>query len=189
LLGKAFVIVQVALCLMLLAGATLLGRSLWNLQRQDLGYRPEGLIIADLPLDMTRDFGPERSRIFAGLRQPLFEKMNAIPGVRSAALSDGGPLGHMSYSTEVSLPGRPSRDDHTREIRVSARYFETMHIDLLAGRGILESDREKTPKVVVLSQPLYESSSAARTRSAATFPLRPRSTSRRHGKWLVWRTT
>lgn len=153
LLGKAFVIVQVALCLMLLAGAALLGRSLWNLQRQDLGYRPEGLIIADLPLDMTRDFGPERNKFFTGLRQPLFGKINAIPGVRSAALSDGGPFGHMSYSTELSLPGRPSRpSDHTREIRVSPRYFETMRIDLLAGRGILESDREKTPKVVVLSQ-------------------------------------
>jgi predicted permease len=153
LLGKAFVVAQVSICLMLLAGATLLARSLWNLERQDWGFRPQGLLIADLPIDMARDLSPEGTKAFAALRQPLYERMNAIPGVRSAALSFGGPLGNNSWTSDISISGRPARhSDYARVIRVSPRYFETMGIQIVTGRALGEGDRETSPRVAVLSQ-------------------------------------
>ncbi len=151
LLGKAFVVAQVAICLMLLSGAALLARSLWNLERQDWGFRREGVLQADLPLAISMDFGPERKKYFASLRQPLYEKINALPGVRSAAIAAGGPLGNQTYSSEISTPGRTSpAGEEARIIRVSPRYFETMGIPILSGRGITEQDHEKAALVAVL---------------------------------------
>ncbi len=153
LLGKAFVVAQVSMCVMLLAGATLLARSLWNLERQDWGFRPEGLLIADLPMDMATALTPVGAKPFAALRQPLYERVNAIPGVVSAALSFGGPLGNSTWSSDISISGRPARaSDYARVVRVSPRYFETMGIPIVAGRALGDEDHEKSPRVVVLSQ-------------------------------------
>jgi len=153
LLGKAFVVAQVSICLMLLAGAALLARSLANLERQDWGFRPEGLILADLQIDVTRDLTPQGAKPLTTLRQPLYEKMNAIPGVRSAALAYGGPLANSSWSSDISISGRPARaSDYAQVVRVSPRYFETMGIQIAAGPALGEADREKSPRVVVLSQ-------------------------------------
>jgi hypothetical protein len=152
-IGKAFVMVQVSICLMLLGGATLLARSLWNLEQQDWGFRPQGLLIGDLPIDMSRDIVADGTKQFEAVRQPLYEKLNAIPGVRTAALASGGPLGNNTWSSEVSISGRRARtSDYSRVVRVSPRYFETMGIQILAGRALNETDRANSPKVAVLSQ-------------------------------------
>src|SRR5207248_9544336 len=84
--GNSLVIAQISLSLVLVSGAALFARSLWNLRHQDFGLTPDTVII-DLPLQITR---PEIARHTA-LAGPLYDRLNALPGIRSAAVSAFGP--------------------------------------------------------------------------------------------------
>jgi predicted permease len=100
------------------------------------------------------------------LRQPLYDRMNALPDVRSAAVSAFGLMGSLEHTCSLSTPERPSQPgDYTRRVHVSGRYFETIGTPILAGRGIAEADRGSAPNVVVLSQ------TAARVVFGGTNPL------------------
>jgi predicted permease len=148
-LGRALIAAQVAISLVMLSGASLLARSLWNLRHQDFGFDAEHVVAADLPVE----FVPAMLRRATALREPLFDASNALPGVRSAAVSSFGMLGSFSHTVTASTPGRPmAKGDFVRLVHVSARYFETLGIPILEGRGIAAEDRETSPKVVVLSR-------------------------------------
>ena len=102
----------------------------------------------------------------AALRQPLYERMNALPQVRSAAVSAFGLMGSLQHTCSLSTAGRPAQPgDYTRRVHVSERYFETIGTPILAGRGITEADRANSPNVVVLSQ------TAARTLFGGANPV------------------
>ena len=140
---------QLALSLVLLSGAALLGRSLWNLRHQDFGFQREGTLVVELPVE----FNKAMMKRSTALRQPLYDRLNALPGVRSAAVSAFGPMGAMEHTGSVSTPGRPAQQgDFTRVVHVSPRYFETMRIPLIAGRAIDARDRAGAPLVAVLSE-------------------------------------
>jgi predicted permease len=160
--GRGLVVAQLAVSLVLLGGAALLGRSLWNLRHQDFGFQPEGAVLIDLPVE----FSPAMMRRQGAIRQPLYERLNSLPGVRSAAVSGFGPMGPLQRTITISTPTRPAREsDYTRLVHVSPRYFETMRIPLVAGRGITEEDRAGTPNTAVLSE------SAARALFGTTDPI------------------
>ncbi|MEO8369556.1 MAG: ABC transporter permease [Candidatus Solibacter sp.] len=147
--GRVLVVAQLCFSLTLLSAAALLSQSLWNLRHQDFGYDTRNVMAADIPLEMTRAVMTRRT----ALRQPLYERMNAIPGVRSAALSAFGMLSSMVHSCNLSTAERPTqRDDFTRMVHVSAGYFETAGTRILAGRGISDADRAADPKIVVIGR-------------------------------------
>jgi len=144
--ARAFVVAQVAISLLLVAGASLLVRSFWNLEHQDFGYRQEGVLWIRTPYD---------SRFASRMPQlpAIYDRMNAIPGVRSAALATTGPLGDLRDAGGLSLPERPSPDrDEGTFVKVSARYFETMGIPILVGRPISADDRQGLARVAVISE-------------------------------------
>jgi len=164
--GTALVVAQVALSVTLLSGATLLGRSLWNMRHQEFGFRSQGLLLADMEMDWSRDFGDEAARRFATLQPLVLEKLGALPGVRSVALSQGGPFSHGSSTSQFSVLGRqPRPQDNGNVVWVSPGYFETMGIPLLAGRAIAAADAAQGPKVVVIGK------SAARTLFGSANPV------------------
>lgn len=149
LTGKLLVVAQVSMALMLVSGAALLTRSLWNLRHQDFGFHGEHVLMAQLPWE----FSPRMMARYAALTQPLYDRVNALPGVRSAAFSGFGPMGGDQHTGGVSSSERPAeRSDNTRIVHVSPRYFETMGIPIPAGRGIGMEDRATAPKVAVLSE-------------------------------------
>src|ERR1019366_9165688 len=148
-LGRCLIVAQLSVSLTLLSAAALLAHSLWNLRHQDLGFDAERVLVADIPLEFTSSM----IRRNTALRQPLFDRMNAIPGVPSAAVSAFGPMGSTMYTCFLSIPERPWQPgDFTRRVHISERYFETVGTRILAGRGITEADRADSPKVVVLNQ-------------------------------------
>ena len=148
-LGRCLIVAQLAVSLTLLSVAALLAHSLWNLRHQDFGFDAERVLVADIPLEFTSSM----IRRNTALRQPLFDRMNAIPGVPSAAVSAFGPMGSTMYTCFLSIPERPWQPgDFTRRVHISERYFETVGTRILAGRGITEADRGDSPKVVVLNQ-------------------------------------
>ena len=153
LFGKALIVTQVSVSLVLLSGAGLLLRSLYHLRHQDFGYRTQGVLVAELPLQFDdAESDADRARR-AALKQPLFDRLNALPGVKSAALSFLGPMSSGQWTGRLSTPQQEEKNSQpVRMVAVSPRYFETMGIKLLAGRAIAAEDRSKTAKVVVLSQ-------------------------------------
>jgi predicted permease len=162
-LGRCLIVAQLSISLTLLSAAALLAHSLWNLRHQDFGFDAAHVVMADVPLEFTNAM----IRRNTALRQPLFDRMNAIPGVPSAAVDAFGPLGSVQYTCFLSIPERPWQpgDGYTRRVHISPRYFETIGTPILAGRGITEADRANSPKVVVLSQ------TAARTVFGRANPL------------------
>lgn len=149
LFAKSLVVAQISIALVLLSGAALLVRSLWNLRHQDFGFRRDGVLMVDLPVEFSKGLMARHN----ALRQPLFERMNALPGVHSAALSGFGIMGGMQHTSWLSSPERPSQEgDLVRIVHVSPRYFETMGIRMTAGRALSAEDRTDSPKVVVLSE-------------------------------------
>jgi predicted permease len=148
-LGRLLVVAQISLSLTMLSGAALLTRSLWNLRHQDFGFDAEHVLLADLPLEFTKAMMKQR----AALRQPLYERMNALPQVHSAAVCAFGLMGSIQHTGFLSTAERPAQTgDYTRLVHVSEGYFETIGTSILAGRGITQADRAGSPNVVVLSQ-------------------------------------
>jgi len=149
LLAKSLVVAQISMALLLLSGAALLVRSLWNLRHQDFGFRGDGVLMVDLPVQFSKDLMARHN----ALRQPLFERVNGLPEVESAALSGFGIMGPMQHTGYLSSPGRPFQaGDLVRLVHVSPRYFETMGIRIVAGRPLSAEDRADAPKVAVLSE-------------------------------------
>jgi len=133
--GRAFLVVtEMALSAMLLVGATLLIRSVANLQRADLGFDPKGLYTVYLPTKADRAPTPAARAAFMA---EFMSRLRQIPGVRSAAAAEVGP-GSRSFSI-----GRLEIDGETPPPKSSASfvdvnvidpgYFRTMGIALTQG--------------------------------------------------------
>jgi len=152
-LAKTLAVAQISVALLLLSGAALLVRSLWNLRHQDFGFRGEGVVMIDIPVEFSKTLMARHN----ALRQPLFDRMNSLPGVQSAALSGFGPMGNMQHTSYLSSANRPFRDgDLVRVVHVSPRFFETMGIRIVAGRALTADDRSDSPNAVVLSETAAE---------------------------------
>jgi predicted permease len=150
---KALVTAQVMLSLVLLVAAGLFLRTLRNLQDQDYGFERTHLLLADIGEHLA-GYAPHQ---VSALHQTLLDRLSAIPGVRSAALSATPPISGGSWSSNISLSGyTPGPKENMVSIlnRVSGQYFETTGISIVAGRGITAADTANSLKVAVVSQTL-----------------------------------
>ena len=144
---------QVAITLLLLAGAALLTTSFLRLQNQPPGFRPDGVFVGDLNLPPARypDIDTQ-SRFY--LR--LSEEMRNTPGVTAASLIQGLPLSNRNSRAPYAradgdvLPVKDRPLGLTRS--VIPGYFATLGIPLLAGRDFTERDVNNSPQVVVISR-------------------------------------
>jgi predicted permease len=148
---KALVTAQVMLSLVLLVVAGLFLRTLRNLQNQDYGFERSHLLLADIGEHLA---GYEPHQV-AALHHNLLDRLSAIPGVRSAALSATPPISGGGWSSNISLSGYtpgPKENMVSNLNRVSGQYFETTGISIVAGRGITRADTANSLKVAVVSQ-------------------------------------
>ena len=150
---KALVTVQVMLSLVLLVVAGLFLRTLRNLQNQDYGFERTHLLLAEVD-EQLAGYAPHQ---VAALHQTLLDRLSAIPGVRSVALSATPPISGGSWSSSISLAGyTPGPKENMVSIlnRISGQYFETAGISIVAGRGITPADTANSLKVTVVNQTL-----------------------------------
>jgi predicted permease len=150
---KALVTVQVMLSLVLLVVAGLFLRTLRNLQDQDYGFERTHLLLADVGEHLA-GYAPHQ---VAPLHQALLDRLSAIPGVRSAALSATPPISGGAWSSNISISGYtpgPKEDMVSILNRVSGQYFETAGISIVAGRGITAADTANSLRVTVVNQTL-----------------------------------
>jgi predicted permease len=148
---RVLITAQVMLSVLLLVGAGLYLRTLRNLQNQDYGFERTHLLLADID---ERLAGYHTTQVGA-LHQELLERLAAIPGVRSAALSLTPPISYGAWSSSISLSGyTPAPKENMSSVlnRVSGHYFETAGIGLVAGRYINDSDTASSMKVAVINE-------------------------------------
>ena len=147
---QILVVGQVALALVLAAGAGLLLRSLARLSSVDPGFRTERAQSFSLTLPEAR-YPDEDAR--GAFLDRLLETMRAMPGVRSAGAVFGFPLTGMSFSSSFRASGAaPDDNEPSAQLRVASRgYFETMGIPVVAGRGFTGRDRRGAPIAILVS--------------------------------------
>jgi len=153
---QVLVMAQISLSLILLAGASLLLRSLWNLQNQPLGMRTEGVVTAAVNLGAKSYPSPAGRLAFF---EQLEERLRRIPGVREIAICNwpppmGNQFGLMLYAG-IEVPGRPKLAAGTGGTvmtrSVTPRYFGALGIPTLRGRVFDEADRDPSRHAIVLS--------------------------------------
>jgi predicted permease len=150
-LQNAFTVVQVALAFVLLAGAGLLAKSLWNLQTVDIGFDPEGALIVSTSAPRSR-FPEivERADYF----RRLGERIRQVPGVTAAGAISMLPFTGWSNS-DFQIEGRDIPEDQLPWLEfdfTTPGFFEAMGIPLLAGRTFAESDRVGSAGVIVINE-------------------------------------
>jgi predicted permease len=150
-LGKAIVTGQVAVSLVLLAGAALFAGTMRNLMREGLGFDPSSVLAVQVDV--------EKAGVPTDRRQALFdrilERLRAAPGALSAAQALRTPIGGMSWNNQVRPEGYAPQ---TREegnmwfSRVSPGYFTTMRTSFVMGRDFDSGDVVGTPKVMIIDE-------------------------------------
>jgi putative ABC transport system permease protein len=152
-LRRLLVVVEMALSLLLLVGAGLLLRSLWNLTRVDPGFRTESVLSADVALPAARYTRPEQVGAFY---RRLLARVGALPGVRASGMISLLPLRDWGWNADLVIAGAPpqppSSDTWIETRTVSPGYFAAMGIGLTRGRLLGESDEAAAPPVVVINE-------------------------------------
>jgi putative ABC transport system permease protein len=151
--GKMLVAIQVALTLVLLAGAALFTRSLQRILAQDAGFHREGLIIVSTDALAAGYSGPR----LQAFHDALLDRLRRIPAVGSAGLSWYPPISDDmgSWTQSIEVNGVPA--DTVRQVyfnAVSPGYFATLRTRLIAGRDFTDRDRDSSTRVVVINESL-----------------------------------
>ncbi|HEY3026050.1 MAG TPA: ABC transporter permease, partial [Pyrinomonadaceae bacterium] len=160
------VVVEVALSLVLLVGAGLLGKSFLLLSEVRPGFEPEHVLTTDLSLARAKYPKPEQQQ--AGFAE-IVRRVEAVPGVEAAAFIYPLPLGGDSNSGTFLIAGRPAlrpEDKPTSNHRtISPDYFRALNIPLARGRFFDGRDNQNAPPVIIVNQTF------ARLYFAGTEPL------------------
>jgi predicted permease len=149
-LGNSLVVLQIATSLLLMAGAGLLVRSLVNLENENLGFTPDHVLLVNIDPELAG----YNSEGLPGLYQELIDRINALPGVRSASVGMTSPMSGSWGGFEVSVEGQPppSGGGAPQAVAVGPRYFETEGMRIIAGRSISAQDMGSSARVAVVNQ-------------------------------------
>jgi predicted permease len=155
---RLLVVMETALALALLVGASLLLRSLQALERVDPGVDPERLLTLRVALPAVRY--PEEKDTTA-FRERLLPEITRIPSVRNAAITNQLPLGGTRMSQNYTLEGPTSLGEEDPEVELTTYlatpgYLETLGIPLRQGRDFSESDIASSPFVAILDEGLAQ---------------------------------
>lgn len=153
LLGKALLVAQVGISLVLLIGAGLFLRTLQNLRDVDVGFNPHNLVLFRVSPQLN---GYEGERTTA-LYRDMIARLGAVPGVRAVAFSQPGLMARSVSSGGLYVQGRPygpgrEGEETINRLIVSPDFFAAMEMPLLLGRGFSGADHESAPKVAVINE-------------------------------------
>jgi predicted permease len=152
---KVLVAGQVAFTMLLLAGAALFVRTLWNLRNLDLGLRTDNVISFSIAPALN---GYDTQRSIALVDQ-LRGRIAAIPGVRSVGTAEIATLTGDDEGTNITAEGGiqlPEDLQHVNYVSVSSEYFSTLGIPLLSGREFTDADSARSPKCAVASEAMVK---------------------------------
>ncbi len=167
---SALVTVQIGLALMLLIGAGLMTNSLLKMLNKELGADPENLLTFEFrfpqnelmrPVDRYRGVGLWEIFPVTGLTfDRVWERIQVIPGVRSAAGISRPPLSGGAMGMQFFVDGKPrpesGRGQSAAFSALTPRYFETMKIQILRGRDFSRTDTATAPLVMIINKTMAD---------------------------------
>jgi len=154
-LRRSLVVAEVALAVVLLAGAGLLIRSLVRLLHVDPGFTSSGVLTARVSLSGDRyEEGPARTHVY----QRLNERLAALPGVQATAAISYLPV--TGAGTTFTVVGRPATDPGTEPVTdvriISGNYFGAMGVPLRRGRDFTHTDTGAQARAVIINEALVK---------------------------------
>jgi predicted permease len=148
---KTLLIVQATLSVVLVAGSTMLGRSLNKLEHQDFGFKVPGRVVVDMNSPSATYTQPQ----LAALNRRLEQELLTIPGVQGAGLALYNPLtdnwGEMIL-VDGHPPGKLNEESGASWDRVTANYLPNFGIQIIRGRNFTEADNETTAPVAIVNE-------------------------------------
>jgi putative ABC transport system permease protein len=154
-LRRLLVIAQVALSLLLLAGAGLLIKSFANLTATKPGFDPQHAFVAELILPKAKYPEPEKHRQFF---EQILPKLAALPGVEAAGAAFPMPFSNNDSGSAFAIVGQPPRppgqDFVASHLTITPEYFRAMATPLLRGRTFGSRDTKDSPPVVIVNDVL-----------------------------------
>ncbi|HXN53629.1 MAG TPA: ABC transporter permease [Candidatus Acidoferrum sp.] len=151
-LRNTLVVGQVAVSLLLLAGAGFFVRSFQNSARVDMGFRTANTLMVSMDLRL-QGYTDQRGQQFY---EQLRDRVKTRPGVRDAAISSFIPMGYENSSTSVFLPGQISIDksqvDNILFNSVQPEYFRTAGVPVIQGREFAHTDTATSPRVAIVNE-------------------------------------
>jgi predicted permease len=152
-MAKSLVGAQVAVSMLLLIGAGLFLRTLYNLKAQDVGYNPDGLLLLRVDPVSAGYRGDDVGRAM----KTLLDRIRATPGVRSATFSENGLFSGSESGEDVDVEGFTPSSDKDRNVRfdqIGPDYFTKIGIPVLLGRDMSERDVPGAPRAAVVNETL-----------------------------------
>lgn len=150
-IAHGLIALQVALSLILLLGAGLLTHSLLTLERQNIGFRRDNVLVIRTDTSLA---GYQQSELFALYRQ-LEDRVSHLPGVISASICRFTPESGHSSSGNFSMQGyveRPGKEPSVYYLSVAPGFFETLGIPLLIGRTVNDRDTPASTAVAIVNE-------------------------------------
>jgi predicted permease len=148
----ALLVVQAALSVVLVAGSTMLGRSLGNLQGQDFGFARQGRVIVSVGRPSAAIAPGER---LTALYRDLEGRLARIPGVQGVGLALYNPLTN-NWGEGVLIAGKPQpapgEQTGASWDRVSTRYLQHLGVTLARGRFFTDADNERSEAVAIVNE-------------------------------------
>ena len=148
---KALLVVQAALSVVLVAGSTMLARSLNKLEHQDFGYQVQGRVEVDMNPPPASYTQPQ----LAALYRQLEEQLSRLPGVQGTGLAMYNPLTD-NWGELIMVAGHPpaklNEESGASWDRVSANYLQNWGMPILRGRAFSAADNETTAPVAIVNE-------------------------------------
>jgi putative ABC transport system permease protein len=154
-LGKALVVMQVALSLILVVGAGLMLATFFRLETLDPGFEREHVLLAGVDLRNGHYPPTRRGAVFG----EMLEHLRALPGIRSASASAATPIDNSIEVHDLQIEGYTPKSKEGTAVyfnQVSDRFFETLGTDLVAGRDFNAHDTRESPKVAIVNQTMAQ---------------------------------
>ena len=148
---KLLVIAEVAMSIVLLAGAGLMLNSFLRLKRVSPGFAPEKILTIQISLPSARYKDPAQINTFY---EQLIDRVRNVPGVEAAGIGMSVPPNLLAISDTFTIEGAPAGKSEPTSpvVIVSSGYFEALGIPILAGRNFTETDRADKPDVVIINE-------------------------------------
>jgi macrolide transport system ATP-binding/permease protein len=151
--GANLVVAELAIAVVLLVGAGLLGKSFYRLLHVDVGFQPDHL--ATLQVALSDASYPKDEQMVAVERQ-IISRVASLPGVESAGISTVLPVSFNGNTDWIRFVGRPYSGQHNEvnEREVTSAFFPTLHAKLLRGRYFSDAEDASKPLVVIINETL-----------------------------------
>ncbi|HEY1939139.1 MAG TPA: ABC transporter permease [Candidatus Angelobacter sp.] len=150
-LAKMLIVIQVALSVLLVVGAGLFSRTLWNLQSVKLGFEKEGLLLIQVNGLTAGYHDAQLTRLY----REIVDSLHGVPGVRGMTYSANGLFSDIDAADYIEVEGftpQTRRDTASRSDQSGSDYFSVLGVPIVRGRDFRPQDTAASPQVCIINE-------------------------------------